>query len=121
MEKKMNLVIQGTKNFSEYSIFMRAMHTAMTIVQIKQATKVTIFSAGPLNINDMVREFFGVTERSLKSKGISIKIVRIPPKWINENISEIDYFVYLSKPKESLSPQAELAEAKNVEIGVYRY
>lgn len=117
----MNIVIQGTKSFSEYSIFLRSMHTLMTIVQTKGIKDITIFSAGPLRINDMIREFFGVTERSLKGRGVSNKIVRVPPKWVEENISSIDYFIFLSKPKEPLSKQADIAEAKNVELAVYRY
>lgn len=117
----MHLVIQGTKNFSEYSIFLRAVHTAMTVLQSSGDDKLTIFTAGPVNINNMVYEFFNVTERSLKSKGISAKVVKIPPKWINDNMATVDYFIFLSKPKEPLSEQAELADAKDIELGVYRY
>lgn len=117
----MNLVIQGTKNFSDYSIFLSAMRTAMIILQEQESDNLTVFSAGPVKVNNMAREFINVTERSLKSRGVKTKLVNIPPKWIDKNLADIDYFVYLCNPKESVSPQVEVARAKDVEVGIYRY
>jgi hypothetical protein len=46
---------------------------------------------------------------------------KAPIKWIKENITDFDYFIYLSKPKENLSELATLADKKGIELGVYRY
>jgi hypothetical protein len=84
-------------------------------------TEILVASAGPLNINNMGMEFVNISERSLKARGIKIKLIKIPPSWIKDNIHSIDYFAYFSKPKESVSELVDLAEAKDVEVGVYRY
>jgi hypothetical protein len=84
-------------------------------------TEILVASAGPLNINNMGMEFVNISERSLKARGIKIKLIKIPPSWIKDNIHSIDHFAYFSKPKESVSELVDLAEAKDVEVGVYRY
>ena len=40
---------------------------------------------------------------------------------MEENIIKINYFVFLSKPKEPVSSLVELADAKSIDVGVYRY
>jgi hypothetical protein len=96
------------------------MHTALT--QLPEDDKmITIMSAGPAQINSFGQEFSNITERSLKARGIRIKIVKIPPSWIKDNIKDINYLAYFSKPKESLPDIVDLADAKDVEVGVYRY
>ena len=74
-----------------------------------------------LLFNAMAIEFLNVSERSLKARGIKTKFIKIPPKWIEDNINTIDYFAFFSKPKEKLSPLVDLADSKDVEVGVYRY
>ena len=54
-------------------------------------------------------------------KDIRIKLIKIPPSWIKDNIHNIRYFAYFSKPKEPVSDLVDTAEAKDVEVGVYRY
>jgi hypothetical protein len=116
----MIVAIHGSRNFDDYNIFLRAMHTALT--QLPEDDKIiTIMSAGPAQINSFGQEFSNITERSLKARGIKIKIVKIPPTWIKENINIINYFAYFSKPKESLPEIVELADAKDIEVGVYRF
>jgi hypothetical protein len=96
------------------------MHTALT--QLPEHDKmITIMSAGPAQINSFGQEFSNITERSLKARGIKIKIVKIPPSWIKDNLNEINYLAYFSKPKESLPEIIELADAKDIEVGVYRF
>jgi hypothetical protein len=84
-------------------------------------TEILFASAGPLNINNMAMEFINISERSLKARGIKTKLIKIPPSWIKENIHKIEYFAYFSKPKEPVSDLVDLAEAKDVSVGVYRY
>ncbi len=112
--------IQGSKTFSDYNVFLRAMGVALSSLP-EEDTDILVASAGPLNINNMGMEFVNISERSLKARGIKIKLIKVPPSWIKDNIHSIDYFAYFSKPKESVSELVDLAEAKDVQVGVYRY
>lgn len=116
----MIVAVQGTRNFNDYSIFLRAMGTAIRNLQDGDE-QITVFSAGTAQINSFASEFVNISERSLKARGIKIKLVKIPPSWIENNIHDVDYLAYFSKPKESIPPIVDLAEAKDVEVGVYRY
>jgi hypothetical protein len=116
----MIVAIQGTRNFDEYAIFLRAMGTAMSTMS-DEDKEILIYSAGPYKLNEMGLEFSNVSERSLKARGIKIKFFKIPPRWIRDNIHDIDYFAFFSKPKEPVSDLVELAEAKDIEVAVYRY
>jgi hypothetical protein len=80
-----------------------------------------IYSAGPAQINSMALEFSNVSERSLKARGIRIKMIKIPPSWIKENIHNIEYFAFFSKPKEPVSSLVSYAESKDTRVGVYRF
>jgi hypothetical protein len=116
----MIVATQGTKSFDEYSIFLRAMGTALS--QIKEDDKeFLVYSAGPAKLNSMALEFCNVSERSLKARGIKIRLIKIPPSWIKENIHSINYFAFFSKPKEAISPLVSYAESKDAEVGVYRF
>ncbi len=112
--------VQGTKNFNEYSIFLRAMGTALTMLP-EGDTEFLIYTAGPAQINSMSLEFSNISERSLKARGIRIRTHRVPPKWLKENIKDLGYFAFFSKPKEPISDLVDVAEAKEVEVGIYRY
>lgn len=116
----MIVAIQGTKGFNDYSIFLRAMGTALSAIQ-EDDTEFLVYSAGPVNINEFGLEFCNVSERSLKARGIKVKFVKVPPSWLENNIYLINYLAYFSKPKEPVSKLVELADAKDVEVGVYRY
>ena len=111
---------QGSKNFIDYTIFLRAMGTALSAFP-EGDTEFTIMSAGPVNINDMAQEFSNISERSLKARGIKIKLVRVPPKWIDTNMHDIDYFIYFSLPKETPSDLVRKAENKDIDVAIYRY
>ena len=116
----MILVIQGTRNFSDYNIFLRAMGTALSSMD-QDDKEFLIFSAGPVNINAMGLEFANVSERSLKARGIKIRLNKVPPSWVKQNIQDVDYLAFFSKPKEPVSDLVELAEDKDKEVGIYRY
>lgn len=116
----MIIAVQGTKSFDDYTIFLRAMGTAMSILP-EGDKEIYVYSAGPAHVNAMGMEFTNISERSLKARGIKIKFIKVPPSWIRENISSIGYFAFFSKPKESLSDLVILAENKDIEVGVYRY
>jgi hypothetical protein len=112
--------IQGTKNFSDYTIFLRAMGTALSTLK-EDDKEITVLSVGTRQINSFAQEFVNVSERSLKARGIKIRFRKVPVNVLKETITTLDYFIFLSKPKESLSELVDLAEAKDVEVGVYRY
>jgi hypothetical protein len=114
------IAVQGTRNFKDYNIFLRAMGTALSTIE-EDDKEITIYAAGPVNINSMALEFSNISERSMKARGIRIRTHRTPVRWLKENIHEIDYLAFFSKPKEPVSDIVDLAEAKDIEVGIYRY
>ena len=112
--------IQGTNSFDDYQVFLRAM--AVTMSSLKEEDPYFyIYSAGPANINAMVSEFVNLSERGLKSRGKKIKMFKVPPSWVTENINDINYFAFLSKEKEQVSKLIGDAQTHNVEFGIFRY
>jgi hypothetical protein len=116
----MIVAVQGSRNFDEYSIFLRAMGTALSMME-KDDDVFIIYAAGPVKINSMATEFANVSERSLKARGIKARVKRVPISWLKDNLKDVEYFAYFSKPKEAVSDLVEYAETINVEVGVYRY
>jgi hypothetical protein len=116
----MIVAIQGTKTFNDYQIFLRAMGTALRDLPDGDKEFI-VFSAGPVNVNQFGMEFMNVNERSMKGYGIKTKFVKVPPSWIDENIDQINYFAFFSKPKETWSKQAQHAHDKDANLWVYRY
>jgi hypothetical protein len=116
----MIVVIQGSKAFGDYSIFLAGMRSALVNRQ-EDDPEFTVYSAGPMNVNNMAMEFINVTERSLKAKGIKSKLIKIPPSWINENKGSIDYLAYFCNPKEPVPPTIESLGKKEVNVQVFRY
>jgi hypothetical protein len=116
----MKIGVSGSKGFSDYAIFLRAMGTALASIP-EGDTSITIFTVGPYKVNDMTMEFANVSERGLKARGISVRVVKISQKWLKSNMGDIDHFIYLSLPKEPLSDLVREAEDKDIFVGVYRY
>lgn len=109
--------IQGSRNFSDYSIFLRAMGTAL--YDLDGDTEFTLLSAGPHRVNEMAMEFINVS--NWKSRGIKARVVKMPPLALKERMADLDYFVYFSLPKESDSDLVKEAQDKDIEVGIYRY
>jgi len=116
----MKIAVQGTSSFNDYSIFLRAMGTAMSAMNSEDA-EIFIFSAGPFRINSMATEFTNISERGLRSRGKTIKVIKVPPSWIKKNIKSIGYFAFFSKPGEEPSALVAQADAEGIDVGVYRY
>lgn len=112
--------IQGSRNFSDYNVFLRAMGTALYSIP-EGDNQFTIMSAGPAKLNSMGMEFSNVSERSLKARGISIKFVKVPVAWFNSNMQVVSHFMYFSLPKEPVSPLVAKAEDLDLDVGIYRY
>jgi hypothetical protein len=111
--------IQGSRNFNEYAIFLRAMGTAL--YDLGEDKEIVILSAGPHRVNDMAMEFVNISERSLKARGIKAKIVKMPAKALKERMHDVDYFIYFSLPKEPVSDLVRHAEDIDIEVGIYRF
>jgi hypothetical protein len=116
----MRMVVQGTKSFNDYTIFLRAMGTALSSMEDGD-DELIVYSAGPSHINEMAMEFTNISERSLKARGIKIKMLKMPIKWLRSNLNEIDYLAFFSKPKEPITELIKAAEAKDLDVGIYRY
>jgi hypothetical protein len=112
--------VQGTNSFSDYQVFLRAMGVAMSGMP-DDDDYFYIYSAGPTRINSMVMEFVNLSERGMKSRGKKIKSYKVPQSWISENMTQFNYFAFLSNPKETVSKLVSEAELNNVEVGIYRY
>lgn len=116
----MIVVVQGTNDFNDYNVFLRAMGVAMSSM-IKEDNELHIYSAGPTKINSMVLEFCNLSERGLKARGIKVKNYKVPASWVTENMEYVNYFAFLSKPKQPVSKLVAEAELKNIEVGIFRY
>lgn len=112
--------VQGTSSFDDYQVFLRAMAVALSGLK-EEDPYFYIYSAGPANINMMAMEFTNLSERGMKSRGKKIKLEKIPPSWISENIEEVDHFAFLSKPKEPVSKLVQEVQLKGIDVGIYRH
>lgn len=112
--------VQGTNSFDDYQVFLRAMGVALSSMP-ENDEFFYIYSAGPAKVNSMVMEFTNVSEKGMRSRGKKIKMFKVPPSWISENISDFNYFAYLAKPKEGNSKLVADAELNNIEVGIFKY
>lgn len=116
----MNVVVQGTNDFSDYNIFLRAMGVAMSGMSAEDV-ELNVYSLGPVRINSMVSEFCNLSERGMKARGKKIKYYKVPFSWVEENMDYMNYFAFLSKPKQPVSKLMANAELQGKEVGVFRY
>ena len=116
----MIVAVQGTNEFDDYNLFLRAMSVALSGMK-NDEKDFTIYSVGPTRINSFVSEFSNLSERGMKARGRKIKFYKVPESWVQENMEHINYFAFLSKPKQSVSKLVHSAELKNVEVGIFRY
>ena len=112
--------VQGTPNFNNYNIFLRAMAVALS--ELKDNEKeFYLYSVGPGNINDMAMEFVNLSERGMKSRGKQIKLFRVTPQWFEENVDSFNHFAFVSNPKERTSNLVSLSKSKNINTNVYNF
>lgn len=115
----MIIAVEGTKSFSDYEIFMRAMSVALSNIKDNE---IQVWSLGPHAINNYTAAFCNSSENFLKQKGFKIKFSKAPTFWVADNLSYVDYFAFFSAPKESLSRLAQQAELlESCELGIFRY
>ncbi|NDB58862.1 hypothetical protein EB001_10470 [bacterium] len=116
----MNVVVQGTSDFNEYNIFLRAMGVAMSGMS-EDDIELNVYSVGPAKINSMVMEFVNLSERGMKARGKKIRYYKVPFSWVEENMEYMNYFAFMSKPKQPVSKLIAKAELQGKEIGIFRY
>lgn len=112
--------LQGTSSFDDYQVFLRAMGVGMSGLK-QEDPYFYIYTAGPSNINSMVMEFVNLSERGMKARGKKIKMYKVSPSWINENMEDINYFIFLSKDREPVSNLVSNAQLKNIDVGMFRH
>lgn len=115
----MIIAVQGTKSFSDYETFMRAMGVALS--QPNDENVIEVWSAGPHNVNNYTAAFCNSAENYLKQKGYKVMFKKLPVKYIQENMSYVSYLAYFSKKNEKVSPLVASAELEDVEVGIFRY
>lgn len=112
--------IQGTNSFEDYNVFLRSIGVALSNLEANDKY-FYIYSAGPARVNSMVMEFVNLSERSMKARGKKIKFYKVAPDWISENMSDVNYFIFLSKEKESLSRLVGEAQLNKIDVGIFNY
>lgn len=112
--------VQGTNSFNDYSVFLRAMGVAMSSMPASDDL-LAIYSAGPAKVNSMAMEFVNLSEKGMKLRGRKIKLYKVPPSWLEENMQSFNYFAFLATHKETTNKMVSTAEDNNVEVGIFRY
>ena len=116
----MIIAVQGTNEFNDYNIFLRAMSVALSNVA-QDDKEILVYSVGPAQINAFVSEFCNLSERGLKARGKKIKYFKVAPFWLEENMEYVNYFIYVCKPNQNMSKLAGIAELNNIEVGIFKY
>jgi hypothetical protein len=112
--------VQGTSSFEDYNVFLRSIGVALSGLQ-ENDQYFYIYSAGPAKVNSMVMEFVNLSERSMKSRGKKIKFYKVAPDWISKNMSDFNYFIFLSKERENLSKLVSEAQLNKIDVGIFNY
>lgn len=116
----MMVVVQGTKEFSDYNVFLRAISVALSMITDNDPY-FYVYTVGPQTTNSFVFEFCNLSERGLKARGKKIKYYKVQQDWVKENIQDINYFIYLSEPNQPLSYLANGAKKSGVEVGIFQH
>lgn len=116
----MIVAVQGSNDFNSYPVFLRAMGVALSSMK-DDDNQFIIYSAGPTKVNAFVSEFSNLSEKGMKLRGKKIKFYKVALPWLYENLESINYFAYLSTPKDRTSRLVAEAEFKNIETGIFRY
>lgn len=114
----MNIVVQGTKEFNDYNVFMRAMGVALSSIEDDEFN---VYSIGPAQVNSFTSAFCNISENGLKRRGIKVRFYKVPSSYVEENIDMFDYFAFLSTPNQRPSKLAGFAELSGIETGIFRY
>ena len=112
--------VQGTSSFDSYNVFLRAMSIALSSMK-QDDNEFIIYSVGPAKVNSFVSEFCNLSERGMKARGKRIKYYKVPFSWVEENMEYMNYFAFMSKPKQAVSKLIANAQIQGKEVGIFRY
>jgi len=114
----MIIAVEGTKSFTDYETFMRAMGVALS--QPNNESIIEVWSAGPHKINSFTAAFCNSAENYLKQKGYKVVFKKLPTGYISENISYVSYFAHFATKNDKPSRLTAEAELAGIEVGIYR-
>lgn len=115
----MIITVEGTKTFSDYEIFMRAMSVALSNIKDNE---INVWSLGPHKINSFTASFCNSSESFLKNKGFKVNFYKISHQWLAENLFSVNYYAFFSMPKEPESKMCKAAQlVEGCEVGIFRY
>lgn len=115
----MKIAVQGTRNFNDYVIFLRAMRTALSTMDDNDKV-IELYPVGRI-VGNFAQEFSNISENSLRGRGIKISCHKRPYGWLEDNMHEIDYFAFFKVPGERTAPTVDLADSFGVEAQIYEY
>jgi hypothetical protein len=114
----MIIAVEGTKGFTDYEVFMRAMGVALS--QPNNENVIEVWSAGPHKINSFTAAFCNSAENYLKQKGFKVIFKKLPASYISENISYVSYFAHFANKNDKPSRITAEAELAGIEVGIFR-
>lgn len=116
----MIIVVEGTKAFSDYELFMRGMSVALS--NPNNNNEIQVWSLGPHKINSFTAAFCNSSENYLRSKGFKVSFSKINTEYVRNNIEFVNYYAFFSLPKEPLSKfTVHMQQQENVEVGIFRF
>jgi nucleoid-associated protein YejK len=116
------VVVQGTNEFNDYSVFLRAMGVVLSSMNPND-TELAVYVVGSKNgkVSDFAMEFCNVSEKGMKSRGKKINLYKTTDAWIETYLSEMNYFAFFSNEKQPISSLAKRAKDSGVELGIFQY
>jgi hypothetical protein len=116
----MIIVVEGSKSFNDYEIFMRAVGVALS--SKNNESEIQVWSLGPHKVNSFTAAFCNSSENFLRQKGFKISFSKVPKSWVEENLLYVDYYAFLATPKDSVSGLTKKAqELEGCEVGIFKY
>lgn len=117
----MIIVVEGTKSFRDYEIFMRAMSVGLSNVK-PEDKDIQIWSIGPHAINGYTAAFCNSSENYLKQKGFKISFSKVDFRWVEQNLEYVNYYAFFSNSNERISKLADKAKLQEgLELAIFKY
>lgn len=118
----MMVVIQGTNEFKEYSVFLRAMGVVLSNMK-PEDKELALYVVGSRNskIQEFAMEFCNLSERGMKGRGKKIQMHQTTDSWVSTYLSQMNYFAFFSNTKQPISVLAKKAKDQGVELVTFQY
>jgi hypothetical protein len=118
----MMVVVQATNEFKDYTVFLRAMGVVLSGMS-QDDNELAIYAVGSKDskVAEFAMEFCNVSEKGMKLRGKKISMYKTTDAWINEYLTQMNYFAFFSNTKQSTSVLAKKAKEQGVELGIFQY